>query len=283
MSISWEKMELPEGRRLIRDEVYGFLKVMPRPSDEEIALYYENAYCNPCIPHDPEGRADMVCDFASRPGRVLDIGCGRGELLEVFVHRGWEAIGIEPNREYALAARNKGIFVIEDVLTEQIVEQVDTFDAVLLAHVLEHLAHPEEMVSMIRRLLVPGGIFYCEVPNDFNTLQEVAVSVHNLRPWWIVLPDHLNYFSIKSLSEFIAGQGFEVVLETTDFPVEIFLVWGDIYVDNPEMGSWMHARRCAFEEAMRRAGKDKLLRDLYAAIAKLGIGRQAIVCARKQE
>lgn len=283
MSTRWEKMELPGGHRLVRDEVYGLLKIMPRPSDEEITAFYANAYLNPCIPHDPEERADLVCEFVSRPGRVLDIGCGRGELLEVFMHRGWEVMGIEPNKEYALAARNKGVSVVEDVLTDQVVEQLGAFDAVLLAHVLEHLVRPEEMVSMIRRLLVSGGIFYCEVPNDFNALQEVAVSVHNLRPWWIALPDHLNYFSIESLSAFIAGQGFEVVLETTDFPVEIFLVWGDIYVDNPEVGSWMHAKRCRFEEAMRQEGKGKLLRDLYEAIAKLGIGREAIVCARKQE
>lgn len=283
MNTRWETMELPGGRRLVRDESYGFLKVMPRPSDEEIASYYANAYLNPCVPHDPEGRADLVCEFAPQPGRVLDIGCGRGELLEVFVQRGWEAIGIEPNKEYASVARSRGISVVEDMLTEQVVEQVGTFDAVLLAHVLEHLVHPEKMVGMIRRLLAPGGIFYCEVPNDFNALQEVAVSVHDLRPWWIALPDHLNYFSIESLSAFITGQGFEVVLETTDFPVEIFLVWGDIYVDNPEVGTWMHDKRCRFEEAMRQAGKGRLLRDLYAAIAKLGIGREAIVCARKQE
>jgi len=281
MSALWEKMELPGGRRLVRDRVHGFLKVMPRPSDEEIASFYANAYRNPCVPHDPEGRADIVCEFVPQPGRILDVGCGRGKGLEVFMHRGWEVMGIEPNKEYASVARSKGIPVIEDVLTERVSKELGAFDAVLLAHVLEHLAQPEEMVSMVRDLLIHGGIFYCEVPNDFNALQEVAVNVHNLRPWWVALPDHLNYFSIKSLSGFIASQGFEVILETTDFPVEIFLLWGDIYIDNPKKGSWMHAKRCRFEEAMRKAGKDKLLRDLYEAIAKVGIGREAIVCARK--
>lgn len=282
MSALWENMELPGGRRLVRDGVHGFLKVMPRPSDEEIASFYANAYRNPCVPHDPEGRADIVCEFVPQPGRILDIGCGRGEVLEVFMHRGWEVMGIEPNNEYASVARSKGIPVIEDVLTERVSKRLGAFDAVLLAHVLEHLAQPEEMVSMVRDLLVHGGIFYCEVPNDFNALQEVAVNVHKLRPWWVALPDHLNYFSIKSLSGFIASQGFEVILETTDFPVEIFLLWGDIYIDNPKKGSWMHARRCRFEESMRKGGKDKLLRDLYEAIAKVGIGREAIVCAKKR-
>lgn len=283
MDTTWEKMELPGGRRLVRDEKCGFFKITPHPSDEEIAAYYERAYQNPCVPHDPEGRADIVCEFVPELGRVLDIGCGRGELLEVFMHRSWEVMGVEPNKEYASDARARGITVVENVLTDQVVEQLGVFDAVILAHVLEHLSNPEEMLTMVQHLLVPGGLFYCEVPNDFNPLQEVAVSTHNLKPWWIALPDHLNYFSIESLSTFIANRGFEVVTETTDFPVEIFLLWGDIYVDNPQLGSLMHSKRCLFEEAMRQAGKGQLLRDLYNALAKLGIGREAIVCARKRK
>lgn len=274
------RMELPGGRRLVRDES-GFLKIMPRPSDEEIDRYYANEYRNPCVSHYPEGQADLVCELSPRPGRVLDIGCGRGELLEIFMNRGWQVLGIEPNKEYASIARSRGIPVIETMLTDRVVEEIGTFDAVLLVHMLEHVKYPEETVSRVRSLLVPEGIFYCEVPNDFNALQEAAVSVYDLRPWWVAVPDHLNYFSISSLSAFIASQGFEVTLQTTDFPVEMFLLWGDIYVDNPEVGSWMHGKRCRFEEAMRQAGKGKLLRDFYAAMAKLDIGREAIVCSRK--
>jgi len=281
VNMHWEKLELPRGQRLVRDEVYGYLKLIPRPSDEEIASYYKNAYRNPCIPHDPEGRVDIVCEIASSPGRVLDIGCGAGEFLSSFANRGWQTVGVEPGKQYAEKARGRGIEVIEEPLTDELVKRLGAFDAVLLIHVLEHIPYPENMLRMIRELLRPGGIFLCEVPNDFNPLQEVAITVHGLRPWWIALPDHLNYFSISTLASFIAGHGFEVVLQTTDFPVEMFLLWGDIYVDNPEVGGWMHARRCRFEDAMRQAAKGKLLRQLYDAIAKLGIGREAIVCARK--
>ena len=73
MSTLWERMELPGGHRLVRDKVNGFLKVMPRPSGEEIASFYVNAYRNPCVSHDPEGRADIVCEFVPQPGRILDI------------------------------------------------------------------------------------------------------------------------------------------------------------------------------------------------------------------
>jgi len=282
MRTQWEQLELSGGRRLVRDEVDGFFKIMPRPSDKEIASYYENAYRNPCVPHDPEGRTDLGCQFAAKPGRVLDIGCGAGEFLASFACRGWETVGVEPGQEYAQQARGRGIKVVEEPLTDNLVRRLGTFDVVLLIHVLEHLPCPEEMVRNINKLLSPDGIFFCEVPNDFNPLQEVAVAVHGLRPWWIALPDHLNYFSISTLSSFIAGHAFDVLLSTTDFPVEMFLLWGDIYVDNPGVGSVMHSKRCRFEDAMRKAGKSELLWNWYAKIAELGIGREAIVCARKR-
>ena len=283
MKDPWKDLELPEGCSLERDDLYGYFKIMPRPTDDEIAEHYASAYENPCVPHDPAGQADLIEEFASSPGRVLDIGCGRGELLEVFKRRGWDVVGVEPGENAANLARSKGITVVEDVLTPDLLKQLGQFDVILLDHVLEHLAHPEQMVKMIHNLLVENGCFYCQVPNDFNQLQDVAVRIHDLPTWWITVPDHLNYFSIESLSGFIAGQGFEILAATTDFPVEIFLIWGDIYVNNPEAGSSMHARRCRFEENMKKAGKGKLLRDIYYELAKLGVGREAIVVARRLE
>lgn len=282
MSAQWEQLELPGGRRVVRDEVYGFLKIVPRPATEEVASYYAQAYRNPCVPHDSEGRADLVCQFAPHPGRVLDIGCGAGEFLTEFARRGWEVVGVEPGPQYAEKARSRGVQVIDEPLTAEVAGSLGTFDAVLLIHVLEHLPIPEEMLRIVHTLLKPGGIFLCEVPNDFNPLQEVAVTVQGLHPWWIVYPDHLNYFNISTLASFIAGHGFDVLLQTTDFPVEMFLLWGDVYIDNPDMGSVMHAKRCRFENAMGQAGKRELLRSWYAKTAELGIGREAIVCARKR-
>jgi SAM-dependent methyltransferase len=282
MSDRWENLELPGGRRLVPDPVHGFWRVWPRPSDEELAAFYRNQYRSPCVPHDPDGRADIVTEVLPGPGRVLDIGCGAGEFLGAFLQRGWDAVGVEPAWEYAEQARARGLQVVERILTPEFVPSLGHFDVVVLAHVLEHLPRPEEMLQLVRELLVTGGVFYCEVPNDFNPLQLAAREVHDLKPWWIALPDHLNYFTIDSLASFIESAGFEVVVKTTDFPVELFLLWGDVYVDNPEAGRAMHVRRCQFEQNLRRTGRGTLLRRLYDGIADIGVGREAIVCARKK-
>lgn len=256
---------------------------MPRPSEEELESFYRKAYQNPCTPHDPVGRVDIICDLVPSAGRVLDIGCGSGEILIEFARRGWNTVGIEPGHRYAETARMQGIDVIERPLTRDLIKELGTFDVVVLAHVLEHLPDPEDMLHIVRDLLSSGGFFYCEVPNDFNPLQEAAVVVQGLRPYWITLPDHLNYFTIATLTSFVESHCFEVLVKTTDFPLEMFLLWGDIYVDNPEVGRMIHSQRCRFEDSLRRAGQEKLLRSLYSKIAELGIGREAIVCARKLE
>ncbi|MCC7418354.1 MAG: class I SAM-dependent methyltransferase [Acidobacteria bacterium] len=281
MTSVWDGYALPGGRRLERDPQFGFLRVMPPPSAEETAAFYASAYTNPCLVHDPDGRAELVVDLVTGSGRVLDVGCGRGEMLDAFRRRGWQTVGIEPGREYADQARARGLEVRETVLTDEIAASLGSFDAVLLVHVLEHLPDPLATVQTARRLLRPGGILYCEVPNDFNRLQTAAAATQHLRPWWIAIPDHLNYFSIESLSRFIAAQGFELARVTTDFPVELFLLWGDVYIDNPEAGRAMHQRRCRFEQAMREAGAGDLLEAIYERLAGLGVGREAIVCGRK--
>lgn len=277
----FENHVLPDGRRLQREPEYGFLKVIPRPSAEELSNYYGNRYRPPVRPHDPAGRAAIVEGLHPIPGRVLDIGCGQAEILEVLVQKGWTAVGIEPSSTDAGIARSKGVEVVPEMLTPEVVARLGVFDAVLLVHVLEHLPEPEAMLKLVHGLLRPGGIFYCEVPNDFNLFQEVAVETQGLRPWWIVLPDHLNYFSISSLSHFIGGHGFEVCLKTTDFPVELFLLWGDIYLDNPAAARDMHSRRCRFEQVLREAGQSEFLARFYEKLAELEVGRQAIVGARR--
>ncbi len=276
-----DTIQLGEGRCLRRDPCFGFLRVEPVPTDEELARYYADRYRLTDPPHDVAGRMDLIASHHKKPGRALDIGCGEGEFLSALHSRGWNVTGIEPGERAAAKATQKGFPVHASLLTPELVHTLGTFDLVILAHVLEHVPRPEQWLGWIRDLLKPGGLFYCEVPNDFNPLQQAACHANGASPWWIALPDHLNYFSIESLARFIESFELEILDRTTDFPMELFLLMGEDYVSDPSQGKDVHRRRCRFEQAMRDAGQGDTLSSLYRQLATINLGRQAIVIARK--
>ena len=127
------------------------------------------------------------------------------------------------------------------------------------------------------RLIVPGGLIVIRVPNDFTPLQESAQRALGTDPWWIAFPDHINYFNFDSLRRFLSGNDFQVVDELGDFPMELFLLFGDNYVGQPEVGNACHQRRVKFELGV----PGELRRKLYRSFAQNGIGRDCLVFARK--
>ena len=120
----------------------------------------------------------------------------------------------------------------------------------LLLNVLEHVPHPEEMLTGIWRLLEPGGLLYIRVPNDFNPLQAAAQRKLGAEPWWIAVPDHVNYFDVESLCALTRQIGFEPVDVQADFPMELFLLMGLTYIGDPEVGARCHAYRVEAERSM---------------------------------
>jgi SAM-dependent methyltransferase len=273
---------LPEGRHLERDPDHGYLKIMPRPSSAELEAYYAGSYRPPQVSHDPARAVDLVEQVLPQPGRILDIGCGLGDFLAAFRNRGWHALGIEPGAGNCATCRERGLEVIEGFLDDDFASRhEESFDAVLLESVLEHLADPDQMLRWIRRLIRPGGAFYCNVPNDFNALQLAKVRRDGGPAWWVAYPDHLNYFSHPSLVSLIRFHGFEPEVVTTEYPVEFFLLMGQDYTREPDLGKTIHSQRCQWEKALCDAGRKDLLNKIYAAYASLGIGRQALVVARR--
>ena len=256
-------------------EKYGYLMLDNSPTQEAVDQYYQHSYLNPTPMHDPGRVVRIVSRFFEEPGSVLDVGCGEGALLEAFIDEGWEGIGIEPGPTFAQAARERGVMVIQDVLSGAM-DKLGTYDLVIMANLIEHLADPEEAIEQAFSLLRPGGMLYCSVPNDFSPLQKIATREKGLRRWWIS-PDHLNYFSSVTLDELLRGKGFEISYRTTDFPMELFLLLGWNYVDDPKCGKDMHARRCQFEAAMDA----KLLDRIYESLSWLRIGRIVIMLARR--
>jgi 2-polyprenyl-3-methyl-5-hydroxy-6-metoxy-1,4-benzoquinol methylase len=142
-----------------------------------------------------------------RPGRVLDVGCGRGHLLEAFRRRGWSVEGTELSESSARQPREAFGLQVHVGPLESIALPRGAFDAVTMWHVLEHVPDPVPLLAEIGRLLRPGGVFMVGVPN-FGSPEAKAT-----RGGWFHLdvPRHLVHFTPETLRALLAQAGLSEV------------------------------------------------------------------------
>ncbi len=199
---------------------------VPRPSVEELSKLYAAGHYRVLSGkrfHPPvefvvylfrRWRRRQIERYAG-PGRILDIGCGRGLFLALMREHGWTVSGVEFSRETAAyASEVHGI----DVKTGDAAEwgfDDHSFDVITITHVLEHVQNPSGVLSECGRLLRPGGLLVIAVPN-IASLQASA----GKRVWFhLDIPYHLYHFSEKGLSELLKKNSFEIV-KTRRFDLE---------------------------------------------------------------
>jgi SAM-dependent methyltransferase len=275
----------------------GFAHLDPKPDAADLERFYEGAFyeeANPDYLAKTEREIDYwnsvvfaakertLRKFLGAPGRILDIGCCGGFLLRYFADHGWRVLGLEPGRSaYEWATRKSAVPVRQEFFEAAPEMELEQFDAVHLAFVMEHVRNPSEFLSKIRRVLRPGGVLCIEVPNDFNPLQSVVRSALAKEPYWICAPDHINYFNFDSLERLLESAGFQVLRRAATFPLELFLLMGEDYVGNEAVGLACHERRMLMERRFNDSGAGDLLDAIYADLAARGIGREMVVYARK--
>jgi SAM-dependent methyltransferase len=140
------------------------------------------------------------------PGRLLDVGCGTGDLAAIFGRRGWSVAGIEPSRAAAEHARAIGVEAVAGTLADAPWEDGE-FDAILFNHSLEHIDDPAQAVAAAARLLRPGGLLAIAVPNFGSWHRRLFGSA-----WFqLDLPRHLQHFDRDSLSTLVEAANLRPV------------------------------------------------------------------------
>lgn len=152
----------------------------------------------------PVPRSRMLYDWLVRlagpelaaPGaRILEIGCGQGNLLARLRQGAPNAVtlGTELNRKAAALATEKGLDVLCDDISSL---PASGFDVVCSVGVIEHVPSPREFLLEARRLLAPGGIcLTCQPCRDEDTPDLFFI-------------DHLHHFGARHIAGFARATGF---------------------------------------------------------------------------
>ncbi len=147
---------------------------------------------------------DEIEAFCPR-GRLLDLGCYCGLLLDLARARGWDAIGVEPeetSRRYAV--EHLGLDVFGGTLC-QAAFPPDAFDVVVSLQVFEHLLNPRETLRQVTRVLRPGGLLVVEVPGIDNLGFRLLGRWHRH-----FARHHLFFFNTQALTRLLSEAGYQV-------------------------------------------------------------------------
>ena len=179
------------------------------------------------VVHRLEANLPLVRDCAP----VLDLGCGRGELLTLLREAGVEAVGLEADPALAHGARRRGLSVREgDVLEVLRGLEDETFGAITAFHLLEHLppATVAEVLTEARRVLRAGGVLIVECPNPHSLRVGGAL-------FWLD-PTHVRPLLPETLQLLLRASGYEVtaVEYRHPFPDDQLLAEGEAIVHDDE-------------------------------------------------
>jgi len=212
---------------LVRCRRCGLVYLYPRPTKREVSKFYPQEY------YDKQNRLERVVvkllhdmkikkiTSFKRRGRILDVGCGSGELLSHLKERVWEVYGVDTSEvAYKLAKRKIGQRVFNCELKDcQFVDQY--FDVITLNHVLEHMLDPNEELRNIHRILKDDGVLLLSTPN----IDSLQFKISKEKWFGIDSPRHLNIYSPKTVKLILNKNGFrilEITYPLIDFPLDFY-------------------------------------------------------------
>lgn len=179
-------------------------------TDEDLKTHYASIVPDPAYA-DPDNEENLAFYYRllkreierrAPKGRILDIGCAKGQFLDVM--QGWETFGTEIGPDLAVAREKYGRRISE-LPIDRCGWEADFFDVIVMQDCFDHMLRPLEVLRACRRLLKPGGLLVVKVHDISSLFARISGSkYYALSP-----PSHLSYFSPRSLRLSLTKSGFD--------------------------------------------------------------------------
>ncbi|NPD47438.1 class I SAM-dependent methyltransferase [Lentimicrobium sp. S6] len=195
----------------------------PNPSPNQLAQAYADDYygeqeekfsfplVEKILDYFRGGRARKLSKYIEANSAVLDIGCGNGQFLESLVKHGdYKLFGTELAGKSAERAKRIPQVNLRIGFLEEVVFDKESFDAITLFHVFEHLSEPELSLNIIHEILKPNGVLVMSFPNIDSWQSRI------FKGKWLHLdpPRHLFFFEPKTFRGLMESQGFAFIDES---------------------------------------------------------------------
>jgi len=199
--------------------------------------------------------------LAAMPGeRILDLGCGNGQLTQRIASTGAIVVGIDASAEMVAATRARGIRA-EQSPAEALPGPDAAFDAVFSNAALHWVQDQDAMMAQVRRVLVPGGRFVAEMGGQGNIAAiRTALIAVLARHGYGDREDGVNYYpTADAYTRRLTRHGFHVQrIELVPRPTPL-----------PESGmdAWLRTFRRGVLEALPEELRDTVVEETTALLA----------------
>lgn len=134
-----------------------------------------------------------------KPNKIIEVGCGNGQIMKMFKEFGKDIYGCETNLENYIECIKNGLSVFHGNLFYI----TNNYDAFICSYLLEHLPSPNIFCYKLYLMLNDNGVGLIEVPNyDY---------IEKHRIWEEITPDHIVYYRANTIKRLLLSHGFEIL------------------------------------------------------------------------